>query len=136
MLLLPRDRGMGGSASGVIGDMIQNQSHDKFKVYITQPGSDGLITPALQGFVRSFASEHAVKSVGVEYIEAKGQLVLSLGYRDDQTGYPVSLHSVSIGKPETEADIAKAMSDAAGKVTGDVICHDKAEYVLVLLVHG
>ena len=113
-----------------------------FKVFVLDAGhsDDGL---RLAREVETFTKDGkvAVKSVGVEYLEARKQIVLSLGYRDDEPGYPAKLGVFSLGKLGLEAGvIEKAMGEAAARVE-NVICHeffvnDLGEFVMVLLSHG
>ena len=124
--------------------MIKNQVHSKFKVFIpeaslTDEEAMRRLASMVEGWAR--ASKVAIKSVGIEYIDALKQVVLSLGYRDDEPGYPVKLTSISLGKLGLRPDeIGTAMEEAA-KNTENVICHEffvdeKGEYVMVLLSHG
>jgi hypothetical protein len=127
--------------------MIKGQIHSKFKVFIPEAGiSDDeamrRLGSMVEGWVR--ASKAAVKSVGIEYIESKKQVVLSLGYRDDEPCYPVKLTSVPLGKLDLHPDaVATAMEKAAASVEsagGSVICHEffvdgDGAFVMVLLSH-
>jgi hypothetical protein len=124
--------------------MIKNQVHSKFKVFIPEAGiTDDEAMRRLQSMVEGWtrANKVAVKSVGVEYIESKKQVVLSLGYRDDEPGYPVKLTSIALGKLSLHPDdIATSMEAAAAKVE-NVICHEffvdgDGIFVMVLLSHG
>jgi hypothetical protein len=126
--------------------MIKNQVHSKFKVFIPEAGlSDEEAMRRLGSMVEGWAraSKAAIKSVGIEYIDASKQVVLSLGYRDaeDEPGYPVKLTALPLGKLGYRPDeISAAMEKAAAGVE-NVICHeffvdDKGEFVMVLLSHG
>jgi len=123
--------------------MIEHQIHAKFKVFISEAGIPYAAVRRLDAMVRAFTKEgkHAVKSVGVEYLEKDKRLVLSLGYRDDVPGYSVKLTSVSLGRLQLQPEaIEQAMTKAAGDVE-NVICHeffvtDDGEFVMVLLSHG
>ena len=114
------------------------QVHSKFKVFV---GSAlGGLLDQIDAFTKD--SKVAPKSLGVEYLESKSQLVLSLGYRDDEPGYPAKLTSKTLGtlNVENPAEIEAAMEAAAVDVQ-NVICHefyvtDKGEFVMVLLSHG
>jgi len=124
--------------------MIKNQVHSKFKVFVPEAGlTDQEAMQRLGSMVEGYAhaSGVAIKSVGIEYIDASKQVVLSLGYRDDEPGYPVKLAAIPLGKLGTRPDeIAAAMEKAAAGVE-NVICHeffvdDAGEFVMVLLSHG
>ena len=83
---------------------------------------------ALAHDVESFASQGhiAAKSIGVEYLEHTRRLVMTLGYRDDQPGYPIRIRTTRIGKIDTNTDftrLERAMSDAAAAAK-DVLCHE------------
>ena len=121
--------------------MSKSQIHTKFKVFSGQPSPDGLLG-GLQSTVEAFTAGKGIapKSLGIEYVERTGKLVLSLGYRDDEPGYATRLTAVPLGKPATDQEMEVAMSAAAEKVS-DVICHeffvrDDGEVVLVLLSHA
>ena len=105
------------------------QVHHHFKVFAgTLDAGGGLDT--LAGEVRSWAAggKVAPKSIGVEYVESAGKLLLSVGYRADEPGYAVRLESVALGRldaldgPALEA-IEQKMA-AASEQQGRVICHE------------
>jgi hypothetical protein len=123
--------------------MIKAQVHGKFKVFIPESAiPQDTAQRRLSGMVEAFTRDGkvAAKSVGIEYLESQKQLVLSLGYRDDEPGYPCKLHFVPIGKPRLFPDaIEKAMEKAAESVA-NVICHEffvleDGEFVMTLLTH-
>lgn len=73
--------------------------HCHFKVFASRLGPDDTLGGLADDVVRFVASEGvAAKSIGVEYLEEEGILLLSLGYRTDEPGYPVSLSCVSLGR--------------------------------------
>ena len=124
--------------------MIKAQVHDKFKVFTGELAKDKTIGKLAEE-VAAFAkhSHAAAKSIGVEYIESAGRLLITLGYRDDQESYPIKLHSVPLGKIETLAsDFSKleaAMAKASGKIR-NIICHElylagDGEFVMVFMTH-
>jgi hypothetical protein len=125
---------------------IQSQIHNRFATFISTPGTDGLLDDSVHLAVESFAkgnSTLAIKSVGVEYLESKDRVVLTLGYVDGAQGYPVKLHCKSLGQLGEKLDpkeISAAMEKAASTVP-DVICHEfyvdkKGEFFAVFLSHG
>jgi len=102
---------------------IQQQVHEKFKVFVGSSIAD------LSSQVADFTSgaSIAAKSIGVEFLEAKGTLVLSLGYRDDETGYEAKLSAQSAGILDFDSAASIAALEAAlakGAASGDVICHE------------
>ena len=108
---------------------IADQVHSKFKVFTGKLESDGTIG-ALAGQVETWVKSAGVapKSIGVEFLESRDALLLSVGYRDDEPAYTVQLSSVRIGKIESTdaaglAGIERAMADASAKVSS-VICHE------------
>jgi hypothetical protein len=121
---------------------INDQVHSKFKMFTgpLQSGGVDALAKELAGFVKE--SGVAAKSIGAEYLESAGKLVLTLGYRDDEPGYPVAVRSVDLGKIETLdapalARLEKAMSDATAGVSG-IICHElfitgDKEFFMVLM---
>ena len=114
------------------------QVHGKFKVFVGS-ALGGLIDQ-IEAFTKD--SKVAAKSLGVEYLESKSRLVLSIGYRDDEAGYSAKITSKSLGKLNVENpnEIEAAMESAASDVQ-NVICHEfyvteQGEFVMVLLSHG
>ncbi|HET7234460.1 MAG TPA: hypothetical protein VFJ16_30890 [Longimicrobium sp.] len=119
------------------------QVHDRFKVFTGTPG-EGNLGP-LAGQVEQFVRENRVapKSIGVEFLERAGKLVLTLGYRDDEPGYEVRLTSRSLGKVDGLEDLGgleQRMSAVAGELRG-VLCHelfvtDEDEFVMVFMARS
>jgi hypothetical protein len=130
------------SMSATVG----HQVHSKFKLFagsLSPDGSIGALAKEVEAFAKT--ARAASKSIGIEYVEHTKQVLLSLGYRDDEPGYEITLHSVSLGKlAGTSADeLAKAeekMGEAADKVE-KLICHellvtDTNELIMVFMAHG
>lgn len=125
---------------------IHAQVHNHFKVFIapydTRKGPAELSAQVSQWVAASGA---AAKSIGVEYLEATKRLVLTVGYRTDEPGYPVQLKTVSLGHIEnldaaSQADLEGRMQKAAGGVQ-NIICHelfvtDENEFLMVFMTHG
>src|SRR5262249_55227538 len=111
---LIQDANLGGTMT-----TIADQVHGKFKVFSGKLASDqtlGSLGASVEGWVK--AAKVAPKSIGVEYIEHSGSLLLSIGYRDDEPAYPVKLATVRIGKIEATdaaglAQIENAMAKAS-----------------------
>jgi len=102
---------------------IQEQVHEKFKVFV------GSSVDELNDQISAFTTggHVAAKSIGVEYLESAGKLVLSLGYQDGN-GYRSHLTWQSVGAfdPGSSAScdqLADALTKAAGSA-GNVICHE------------
>ena len=124
---------------------IQEQVHGKFKVFAGPLHEDNTIGPLAEEISR-FAKESkaAAKSIGVEYLESADRLVITLGYRDDEEGYPVKLSSVSLGKMEALgsdfADLERRMSEASAGVQ-NIICHElyvteDHDFMMIFMTHG
>ena len=103
---------------------IDEQVHHQFKVF----AGDAFDT--LAGQVQAWAAggDAAPKSIGIEFIEAANKLLLSVGYRSDEPGYPVRLHSVSLGAlgsldDASLAGIGAKMAEAS-RGFDRVICHE------------
>ena len=108
---------------------IDEQVHHRFKVFAGALDEGGGLE-ALAAQVKEWAADGGVapKSIGVEYVEAVRKLLLSVGYRDDEPGYPVRLDSVSLGAlgpldAGTLANVETAMADASRQFDR-VICHE------------
>ncbi len=120
------------------------QAHDKFKAFITPAGlTTEEAETRLNELVGDFTKDgkSAPKSVGVEYLEGKKRVVLTLGYRDDEPGYPVKLTWAPLGKLDlVPTQVEEALSKAAGGIE-HVLCHeffvdDTGEFVAVFMSHG
>jgi hypothetical protein len=120
------------------------QVHQRFKVFTGDAGADGGIAslaPEVERFVRERGV--AAKSIGVEFLESARKLVLTLGYRDDEAGYPVRLTARSVGKVDSLDDLSgleARMGEAAGDLDG-VLCHelfvtDDGEFVMVFMARA
>lgn len=108
---------------------IRDQVHGKFKIFAGALAPDHSLGALAAEVERFAASAHAApKSIGVEYLEHSKRVVLTLGYRDDEPGYPIRLHVVSLGKAssldagELHA-LEQRMEAEAAKLSG-VICHE------------
>lgn len=120
-----------------------DQYHNKFKVFIPEAGLPyAEAMKQLSGQVADFTKDRKVapKSVGIEYLESAQRLVLSLGYRDDETGYPVALASISLGKLTLAPEAIEQKMSAAAETVKNVLCHEffvtgDGEFVMVLLSH-
>jgi hypothetical protein len=120
------------------------QVHGRFKAFAGTVEAGGSIA-ALAAGVEAFVRERGVaaKSIGVEYLESLGKLVLTLGYRDDEPAYPVTLHSRPCGRADDLSDLSeleRRMEDAAAGLS-DVICHelfatDDGEFVMVFMTRA
>lgn len=109
--------------------MIKDQVHTRFKLFVAPLAADhgiGPLADEVAAWVR--AAGVAPKSIGVEFIESLGKLALTLGYRDDEPGYEVSLRTVNLGRIEGFSadhleELESAMSGAAATQSG-IICHE------------
>jgi hypothetical protein len=108
---------------------IADQVHHKFKLFTGTLDADGTLGP-IEEEVAAWArgAGVAAKSVGVEYIESAKRVIFSIGYRDDEPGYPIALTSVHVGKlSDFGADeltgLETAMAAAATN-RGNIICHE------------
>jgi hypothetical protein len=124
---------------------ITEQVHGKFKVFAGPLHADNTIGPLAEEvsrFVRE--SGAAAKSIGVEFLESADRLIVTLGYRDDEEGYPVSLSSVSLGKIEAVgsdfADLERRMAEASSRFD-NIICHElyvteDHDFMMIFMTHG
>jgi hypothetical protein len=126
----------------ILEEEIMNQVHDKFKVFTGGLSEDGTIS-RLAGEVEKFVSESKItpKSIGAEYLEKAGRLILTLGYRDDEQPTPIKINCVPIGKVDISADfsnIESAMMKAAASQR-NIICHelfitDNGDFFMVFMI--
>lgn len=123
---------------------IANQEHGKFKVFAGKLDSNNGLGDLAEK-VSVFASENkiAAKSIGVEYLESAESLIITLGYRDDETYYPIKLETVALGKmSELGQDFSaleQKMEEASSQV-GNIICHelyvtDDKDFLMVFMTH-
>jgi hypothetical protein len=125
---------------------IAHQVHEKFKLFSGKLASDGTLGD-LATEVAAWAKEAKVapKSIGIEYVESADRVIFSIGYRDDEPGYPITVKSVAVGKLSgfSEGELAgleKAMATAAA-ASGHLICHElyvtaKNDLLMVLMSHA
>jgi hypothetical protein len=118
------------------------QTHSKFKVFITEPGSNGLINDDVPLAVSRFVDQHGVnaKSIGVEFVEGSGKVILSLGYAEGQGTAPVTVKTVGLGKLGLDASAIEAALEKSASLISNVICHEfyvdaKGDTVAVFLAH-
>jgi hypothetical protein len=124
---------------------IANQVHGKFKVFAGVLDADkslGSLAGDVAAFVRD--NEVAAKSIGIEYLESTGNIIVTLGYRDDEPWYPISLKCVSLGHVDALAGdfaaLESAMS-AASQKQKNIICHElyvteDREFLMVFMTHN
>lgn len=124
----------------------QTQVHDHFKVFTTTTGGAAGVSLLSAEVTAWVAAEGvAAKSIGVEYLEAAGVLVLTVGYRRDEPGYPVGLHAVSLGRLETldAASLLSLEARMAASAAGvkQILCHElfvtaDREFFMVFMAQG
>lgn len=123
---------------------IDQQVHNKFKVFAGELDADKSIG-ALAGEISTFASENkiAAKSIGIEYLEAAKRLIITIGYRDDEEHYPISVQTVPLGKIDALgsdfAALEQKMAEASQNLQ-NIICHelyvtDDHEFLMVFMTH-
>lgn len=124
---------------------IADQVHTKFKLFtgpLDKTGTLGVLAGEVATWART--AKVAAKSIGVEYVEKSGMLILSIGYRDDEPAYPIKLAAARVG-PIGKLDatdlrkLEQAMAEAATKHE-NVICHelyvtDANELFVVTMAH-
>jgi hypothetical protein len=125
---------------------IADQVHTKFKLFTGPLDASGNLG-ALAGQVTAWAKDArvAAKSIGVEFVESTKHMILSVGYRDDEPAYGITLASSKIGKlgkldAAELARLERAMGAAAAKIE-HVICHelyvtDANELFVVTMAHA
>ncbi len=124
---------------------VASQVHNRFKVFAgeLEPGHR---IDKLAAQVTAFASgKVAAKSIGVEYLESAKRLIVTLGYRDDEPGYAIKLHSVSLGRVDhldgsDFSALEEKMAQASAKLE-NVICHElfvteDHDFLMVFMTHG
>ena len=125
---------------------IAAQVHDRFKLFAGTLDADGH-PGALAASVAKWAAAASVapKSIGIEFVESTKQLILSVGYRDDEPGYAVTLASTKIGKlgaldpgelERLEAALATAAASARNVICHELYVTDANELYVVTMSHA
>jgi len=124
--------------------MISGQVHDKFKVFVGVLAADQTLGP-LADEVAAFAAgaRVAAKSIGVEYLEGIGRVVVTLGYNEGEEHYPIRLHCVPMGKVDVLGADFAAMEAAMGAASAqrkNIICHElyltgSGDFYMVFMTH-
>jgi hypothetical protein len=123
------------------GSGVQEQVHAQFKVFTGAATTDEAVDGVFSE-VERFVAERGVapKSIGVEYLEAAGRLVFTLGYRADEPPYRVRVTRQSLGTVDSMDDLSGLESRMASAAAGlaNVICHElfvraDGEFVMVFM---
>ncbi len=124
--------------------MIAGQVHDRFKVFMGPLALDRTLGP-LADEVAAFAAREGVaaKSIGVEFLEGLGQVVVSLGYSTSEAPYPIRLHTTLLGKIDVFGKDFTALEAAMGAAAAEknnIICHElyltgSGDIFLVVMTH-
>ena len=123
---------------------IENQEHEKFKVFVGKLGANNELGE-LGDKVSAFAAENkiAAKSIGAEYLESVQSLIITLGYRSDETHYPIKLETVNLGQMSDVGQdfsaLEQKMSEAAESLN-NIICHElfvteNKDFLMVFMTH-
>jgi hypothetical protein len=102
---------------------VQHQVHDKFKVYLGKTISD--INSTIQADTADGCI--AAKSIGVEYMEARNQFLVSVGYAEGQAGYKVGITDNVVGPLPEFNDAPDQLCSSMEAIVAefsDVICHE------------
>jgi len=123
---------------------IAEQVHNHFKVFagnLDASNSIGALADEVANYVQE--SGIAPKSIGVEYLEAADRLIITLGYRNDEPGYPIKLTCVSLGQIDALgsdfAELEKRMQEASTH-QNNIICHElyvtaEHEFLMIFMTH-
>jgi len=123
---------------------IADQVHNHFKVFAGNLDANNSIG-ALADEVANYVKESGIapKSIGVEYLEAADRLIITLGYRNDEPGYPIKLTCVSLGQIDALGnDFAELETrmQAASAQQSNIICHElyvtaDHEFLMIFMTH-
>jgi hypothetical protein len=111
--------------------MIKGQYHENFKSFT---GTDlSSLSKEASNFIK--VGDFAAKSLAV--LANEGGYVVSIGYSNDQPGYPVFITEVGL---EGATDIDVAINEASDAVAKEVICHSlysrNGKVYVAFLIHG
>jgi hypothetical protein len=124
---------------------ITQQVHTRFKMFAgalqTGPSIAHLAKDVEDFAVRANA---AGKSIGIEYLEHSKTVVITFGYRNDETPYPIKLQTVALGRgnaldPADLTRLESRMEEEASRLQ-NIICHEllvteKDDFVVVFMTH-
>ena len=123
---------------------IADQVHNHFKFFAGNLDANNSIG-TLADEVAKYVKEHGIapKSIGVEYLEAADRLIITLGYRNDEPGYPIKLTCVSLGQIDALGnDFAELETrmQAASAQQSNIICHElyvtaDHEFLMIFMTH-
>lgn len=124
---------------------IAAQVHAHFKVFAGKAGRGNPIAAVAKKAEEFVAREKvAPKSIGVEYLEASREVILTLGYRRDVKPYEITLVAIPLGKltdtkKATLDVLAEDMGKAAARLSR-VICHElivteTGDFIMVVMSH-
>lgn len=103
------------------------QEHAKLRIFVGRLDPSGELG-RLANDVTDFASTVAAKSIGVEALRSSGLLIVSLGYREDESPYAVTLEMRWLGDLDESAvpDEGRVEREllAASKTVGPILCHE------------
>jgi hypothetical protein len=98
-------------------------SHNLFKVFKGNLGDIAAIKSKLESFVDT--NKVSARSIGIEFIEASKEVIISLGYSKDGSHVPVTIDAVSLGKVDlNDTDKMENLMSSAADKQKNVICHE------------
>jgi len=102
------------------------QSHSKFKVFISEPGKNGLLNEDVPVAISRFVDQHnvAAKSIGVEFKQSTGKVWFTLGYAEGQGTHQVAVKTVVLGQLGDDASALENALETAASGLDNVICHE------------
>jgi len=95
--------------------MVKSQIHEIFVSFT------GTSIPELSKLVGDYVATNKLASKSLSIVNINATLTASLGYRTDETAYPVSIESVALNV--FGADLDDRINRATTVISGDVICH-------------
>jgi hypothetical protein len=104
-----------------------NQEHDRIKLFVMDyNGTEDFSKVMNEAGTWVATNKIAPKSIGIAYVDKDKKLVLSMGYRNDETPYLVQLSATSVGKIDFNSDLSQyedIISDAMA-ASDSVVCHE------------
>lgn len=101
-------------------------SHKKFKIF---QGSidNGKLSKPLMAELKKFSAQDKVdpKSIGIEYLESKNEVIVSLGYAEKKSKVSVDFKLKQIGNLSDGLNVLELKAEkAATKLEDSIICHE------------
>jgi len=100
-------------------------SHSKFKIF-QGTLEEGKLSKSLTKELKKFAAQPKVdpKSIGIEYLESKKEVIVSLGYAERSNKKTIDFKLKQIGNLSEGSNVLELKSEKAASKFENIICHE------------